>query len=645
MLTPAEFLSARSPLVGHVEGFAARAQQQEMAEAIARTLDQYGMLVCEAGSGTGKTFAYLVPALMSGKKVIVSTGTKHLQDQLFHRDLPVVREALAIPVHVALLKGRVNYLCVHRLGQAEIEAGFLSPQVSADLQSIKAWAGRTQTGDRAELVDIPEDASVWPHVTSTADNCLGQECPLFNDCYVVKARREANEAEILVVNHHLFLADMALRDEGFGEVLPGAEAVIFDEAHQLPEVASEFFGITLTSRQLIELARDSKNAYLSEARDVPTFTETCGALEKTVAELRLTLGSNDHRAAWEQAKADHAVSEALASLKAMLAHLQSELEPLAERAKVLESCGRRCALLLAQLNLFADVHENDHIQWYETRGRGFRLYETPLDISEAFQSRLNAYQCAWIFTSATLAIGSDFRHFTSQLGLNEAEMLRWDSPYDYETQTLLYIPDPMPDPRDPSYTAAVINAALPVLKASQGRAFLLFTSHRALSEGRGLLEDRIKFPLIVQGEGPRSELLRRFRALNNAVLLGTSSFWEGVDVRGEALSCVIIDKLPFASPEDPVLQARISKMQSQGRDPFVEFQLPQAVIALKQGVGRLIRDVRDRGVLVLCDPRLFTRGYGHVFLDGLPPMPQTRDIKDVRRFLSEHKSSEIRAKA
>ena len=632
MQSVSEILSGDGPFAELIPGFAPRPQQQELAEAIAHAIENHEVFIAEAGTGTGKTFAYLVPALLSGLKVIISTGTKNLQDQLFHKDLPLVREALAVGGDVALLKGRANYLCLHRMELALSEGRFRSRGDVADLQTIRNWSAITQSGDIAELTQLAEDAPLWPQVTSTADNCLGTDCERLDECFLVKARRRAQEADLLVVNHHLLFADMALRDGGFGELLPGANAFILDEAHQLPETASNFFGITLSGNQLLELVRDSIVEDIREAGESGYLRQAAEYLEKTVKNLRLALGSELRRGQWRELADQPEVTAAVADVRSALDELAKHLEPLAARGKGLENCQRRCLDLSTRFAQVSAQAPDDYIHWFETHTRSFTLNLTPMDVAQMFRAQLDAKPCAWIFTSATLAVGDQFDHFTHRLGLEEATARRWDSPFDFPHQAVLYVPPEMPDPNSPGYTRAVVEQALPVLEASRGRAFLLFTSHRALQEAAALLQERIEYPLLVQGQMPRSRLLEQFRALGNAVLLGTGSFWEGVDVRGEALSCVIIDKLPFASPGDPVLQARIDSMRERGGNPFMEYQLPQAVITLKQGVGRLIRDVNDRGVLMLCDPRLGTKSYGKVFLDSLPPMSKTRKLEVVQRF-------------
>jgi ATP-dependent DNA helicase DinG len=626
-------LGPEGTLARCIPGFRFRRQQLEMAEAIGRTIEQSGVLISEAGTGTGKTFAYLVPVLLSGRKVIVSTGTRNLQDQLFHRDLPLVRDALGRVTETALLKGRGNYLCLHRLETA-IDSGQVPADQVGQLLRVRDWSARTRSGDIAEL-GLAEHAPVWPWVTSTVDNCLGQECPRWGDCHLVEARRRAQEADVVVINHHLLCADLALKDEGFGEVLPGADCFILDEAHQLPEVASSFFGMTLSGRQLMDLARDVELEYSREAGDMPSIPERAGRLRLAAQELRLSFGLDPRRGPWGDVRRDGEIVQALSRLGEVLGQLGDALDAAGGRGKGLDKCRARCLDLSQRLAMLAQEEAPSDIHWYETHKQGFRLHRTPLDIADIFSAHMAAHPAAWVFTSATLAVGDSFRHFARQLGIEAAATGRWDSPFDYPGQALLLLPPGLPEPRAPGFGEAVARLALRVLAASRGRAFLLFTSHRALREAARWLQDRLSFPLLVQGSAPRAELLERFRRLGNGVLLGTASFWEGVDVRGEALSCVIIDKLPFASPGDPVLQARIDALRRRGGNPFRDFQLPQAVIALKQGAGRLIRDVTDRGVLVICDPRLLNRAYGAAFLESLPPMRRCRELAEVEAFFSE----------
>jgi ATP-dependent DNA helicase DinG len=636
-----EILGDGGLLSMRLPGFRHRPQQQAMAAAVYQTIAASETLICEAGTGTGKTFAYLVPALASGRKVIVSTGTRNLQDQLFHRDIPVIRTALGQPVRAALLKGRANYLCRHRLDLALLKQASQRPEVRRDLLRVDTWAADTRSGDIAELA-LPEDAPVWPVVTSTTDNCLGQDCPSLGGCHLLEARRRAQEADMVVINHHLLCADMALREEGFGEVLPGADCVVVDEAHQLPEVAAAFFGLTVSSRQILELARDTADEYAREAGDMPEIPAVLEHLRPAVRRLRDALGGQDRRAAWQEIEHSLDSQQALLALEQAIAELAAALDAISGRGKGLDHCLLRAKALGAALEALNGADDDGKVRWLEVRGQGFRLNQTPLDVAEIFQAYRARHVCAWVFTSATLAVSGSFEHFARQVGADDRSRTAcWDSPFDYPRQALLFVPPGMPDPAEPGYGARVAELARAVVDMSRGRAFLLFTSHRALREAAMQLDSRIDYPLLVQGSAPRAELIERFRRLGNAVLLGTSSFWEGVDVRGEALSCVIIDRLPFASPGDPILQARLDALRRNGGNPFRDYQLPQAVIALKQGAGRLIRDASDRGVLVVCDPRLLGRGYGKVFLDSLPPMSRSREIEDVRGFFGARDSATI----
>ena len=633
--------AANGPLAAAIPGFKLRRQQLEMAEAIHAAIERTGVLVAEAGTGTGKTFAYLVPALLAGGKVIVSTGTKTLQDQLFDRDLPAVREALACGGAAALLKGRANYVCLYRLRRATGEARLPTREQASQLRRIERFAAVTTSGDRADLADVPEDSAVWAHATSTRDNCLGQGCPDYGECFVMRARRNALAAEVVVINHHLFFADVVLRDEGIAELLPSCNTVIFDEAHQLPATARLFFGESVSSAQLVELSRDARLELRAAGGASPELDALASRLEKAARDLRLALGEPGARLAWSQALRLAGFQDSLSSLNHALKLLQEPLQAQAERSEGLESCARRASAAQATLARMSEAEAAGEVRWAEVFGGAVQLHVTPLSSAELFRKQMEDHPRAWIFTSATLAVGEEFAHFTRELGLPEAETRRWASPFDFARQALLYVPQGLPpDPNDPAFTDAVVEAAAPVLEASGGRAFLLFTTLRALRRAHELLRERLRYPLLVQGTGSRSELLARFRTLGNAVLLGSQSFWEGVDVRGEALSLVVIDKLPFAPPDDPVLAARIEALRAQGGNPFNELQLPQAVLQLKQGAGRLIRDETDRGVLMLCDPRLVSRPYGARILRSLPPMRFTRNLAEVEAFFAVHPQCE-----
>lgn len=629
-----DVLGPQGLLARQVDGFAHRPQQAEMAEAVMRAIDQGSNLIAEAGTGTGKTFAYLVPALLSRKKLLISTGTRNLQDQLFLRDLPRVAEAMASPAKVALLKGRSNYLCLHRMENALLDARGHNKEMLAWLLKVRDWSHATERGDIAEIADIPEGAGVWPLVTSTTDNCLGQDCSAWSKCHLVEARRQAQESDVVVINHHLLCADFAIKDTGFGELLPAADVFIIDEAHQLPEVASSFFGSTLSTRQLLELVQDTTTEYHREAGDLPKVLDQLERLKKATRDLRLVFGNEQRRGAWAEIEDDQKVQAALDQVQEQLSHLHGMLKAIEGRGKGLDSCLARAEGMLKLLNELREPAAADEVvRWFEVFGQSLRLNSTPLDIANIFSGQMACHQASWIFTSATLAVGDSFDHFKRQLGLYEAETGQWDSPFDFQHQALWYVPRGMPQPSDRGYVQAMMREALPLIEASGGRAFLLFTSYRAMNEAADWLEDEgLEYPMLVQGEAPKAELLQKFVEHGNGLLLGTSSFWEGVDVRGEALSLVVIDKLPFASPGDPVLQARLDAIKARGGNPFMHYQVPQAAIALKQGAGRLIRDVSDRGVLMLCDPRLLKKNYGHTFLAAMPDFARTRDPEVARAF-------------
>ena len=627
-----DVLGAEGPFAREVPGFVPREVQMAMAEAVAAAIDERHTLIAEAGTGTGKTFAYLVPALLSGKRVIVSTGTKALQDQLFHRDLPRVRSVLGARLSAALLKGRANYLCLHRLEQARTEGQFASRQQVSDLQRIHAWSTSTRHGDRAELAELAEDSPLWPRVTSATDNCLGSECAFFNDCFVVKARRAAQEADVVVVNHHLLFADLAIKQEGFGEILPGAHAFILDEAHQVPELAGQFFSVSLSARQLAELVRDTIAECGAVTGVLGILQPLTEAITTAVRKLRLAMDGFPGRAALKRIERDAEVEAGIEGLRLALEALVNGLAPHNERSRGLDSVHERAQSALARLNQLMDGSARDSVHWYELSAQGFSLHSTPLDLAQPLRELREQSHAAWIFTSATLSIAGDFTHFARQLGLDDPHTVCLQSPFDYQRQALAYLPAGLPEPNTDTHTERVVEAVIPVLAASQGRAFLLFTSHRALRRAADLLADRVPWPLFVQGSAPRHQLLEEFRASGNGVLLGAASFWEGVDVAGDALSVVVIDKLPFAAPDDPVLAARLETLREAGLKPFFDWQIPNAVIALKQGAGRLIRDIHDRGVLVLCDPRLTSKGYGRIFLASLPDMPRTTDIGAVQAF-------------
>ncbi len=620
------------PLAKIIPGYLPRAAQVEMALHIAKTITKKQNLIAEAGTGTGKTIAYLLPAILSGKKVIISTGTKNLQDQLFNKDLPVIRKAVSMPFSAALLKGRNNYLCTFRLHNA-MQSNFGFPiEDAAAITKIKQWSGTTKSGDIAEMPEVPESSPVWFHATSTVDNCLGQDCPDYADCFLVKARKQAQEAEIVIINHHLLCADWSIREIGFGELLPDAEVIIIDEAHQLADTASNFLGISLSGKHLNDLADDSLAEYFKDATDMPDLRSASENLQHGIKKLRLAFGMELKRGEWREIESSVKILASITTLQNQLTKLTDQLKLGSVKTKGLESCFKHSQELESRLQKIIQDDSGKWIRWYETHKNSFTFMLTPLDIAAEFQAFMNYHQATWIFTSATLSIANHFDHFANGLGLANAASQSWGSPFNYSEQSLFYHPRGLPHPSDREFTKKCVDFALPVLQASQGRAFFLFTSYRNLNQAAEILKTRLDYPLLVQGSRPKSVLLEQFKQAGNAVLLGTSSFWEGVDVRGNTLSCVIIDKLPFSSPHDPVMKARLHAMEKQGKNPFFEYQIPRAVIALRQGIGRLIRDINDRGILLLCDPRLLKRSYGQIFLDSVPPMKRTRDIEDVKKF-------------
>ena len=635
--------SAGGPLAPAVGSFSPRRSQTEMAKAIAQAIVEQKTLIAEAGTGTGKTFAYLVPAIMWGGKTIVSTGTKNLQDQLFLRDIPTVRAALRAPVSVALLKGRSNYVCHYHLERTLQNGRMTSRDDVGHLREISRFIKMTNSGDKAELSKVPENALIWNLVTSTRDTCMGTECQYYQDCFVMKARREAQQADIVVVNHHLFFADVALKDTGVAELLPSANTIIFDEAHQLPDTATLFFGQTVSTSQVLELCRDVLAEGLAHARGGPDWAKVVTAVEKAARDLRLTFPQDIVRLALPQIMPSSDFFPALVTLKEKLASMIDTLEDNAARAETIEQVRVRAVELAASIDAWkADgkgkVVEGDQaVLWVEAFSSSLHLHKTPLSIAPIFTSQREGTPRSWIFTSATLAVKNDFKHFSNQMGLTGEASKTWPSPFNYEEQGLLYVPTGLPDPNAFGYTDAVIDCALPVIEAAGGRTFFLCTTLRAVKQVSERLRkefaDRgLDFPLFVQGERGRTELLDSFRKAGNGVLVGSQSFWEGVDVRGDALSLVIIDKLPFAPPDDPVLAARIEVMEKQGMNGFMHHTLPEAIINLKQGAGRLIRDETDRGVLMICDPRLISKSYGKRVWQSLPSFKRTRLEADVVAF-------------
>ncbi len=627
------WLSQDSPFAKALAGFSPRESQIELAKAIEEAIADESILVAEAGTGIGKTFAYLIPALLCGKKIIVSTGTKTLQDQLYLRDIPTLRETMGLPAKISLLKGRSNYICLHRLENIDQQL-FNSKAAIKDVQQIKRQVAKTRFGEISEISNVPDNSSAWYYVTSTVDNCLGSDCEYFDDCYLVKARRKAMTADMVVINHHLLFADIMLKEGDMGELLPDADLMVIDEAHQIPEVASQFMGERFSSRQVTELINDSISEQLAEAKEVMELQPICDCLNMGMTDLRIVMGESSTRAAWDSID-KASLATVLDYINKQFALLEQQLETMAGRSKGLESCWNRCQGLMALLQLVTKSGDNDFIHWYEVFSQSFSIYLTPLSIADEFSELLSESEQAWVFTSATLSVNGRFDLFAEQLGLSDARQLMLESPFPYHDNALLYVPKGLPDPNDADYTEAVVTAAIPVIEQNQGRTFFLFTSHRALRIASELLAQQLAFPLFVQGEMPKDQLLRDFVNHGNGVLLGTYSFWEGVDVRGTTLSCVIIDKLPFQSPDDPVSRARASVLRQQGKQPFRDYQLPKSVLSVKQGAGRLIRDNDDFGVVMICDPRIVARDYGRIFLASLPPMQRTRNEQTVLSFL-EH---------
>lgn len=628
--------STRGALAKAISGFQPRQPQTDMALSVERAIKDQSQLVVEAGTGTGKTYAYLVPALLSGKKTIVSTGSKNLQEQLFHRDLPLMVETLGFTGRVALLKGRANYLCPERLSRQMIEShdGHADPTLLSQLVKVRGWSSETKTGDLGECDDLAEDSPIIPTITSTNDNCLGKECPSYEDCFVVKARRRAMDADLVVVNHHLFLADLAIKETGFGELIPEAEVFIFDEAHQIPDIASQYFGQSLSSRQLQELAKDINIAYRTELRDTKQLEKVADRLSQSASDLRIVLGEPGFRGNWREISTSPAVARELVRLSDALELAHDVMKLSLGRSQLLDAAFDRATLFKARFERLKDTSIPGYSYWYECSRHQFSLNITPLSVAEKFREQMQQQEGAWIFTSATLAVNDDFSHFSHRLGLEPAEQFTLPSPFDYETQAVLCVPRFLPEPNSYGLADKLVNMLLPVIKQNGGRCFFLCTSHQMVRDLSERFREQLDLPVLVQGETSKQKLLAEFLELGNALLIATGAFWEGIDVRGQALSCVIIDKLPFTAPDDPLLKARIEDCRMQGGDPFSQVQIPDAVITLKQGVGRLIRDRNDHGALIICDNRLVSRQYGETFLRSLPPIPRTRDLAKVGEFLA-----------
>lgn len=622
-----------------IDDFEPRQSQLEMARLIDQAITESKSYLIEASTGIGKSYAYLVPAFLSDKKIIISTGTKNLQDQLFDKDIPLIRKLLVGNKKVALLKGRSNYCCLFRLDKFRQQKQFQTGEKATLFASLQEWSKLSESGDIGEFSGIPENDRLWLYATSNADNCLGSECPDIDRCFVVRARKKAMEADLLVINHHLFFSDLALKEEGFGDILPESDVLIFDEAHQLPDIASHFFGDSLSMRQLELLSKDMLEAGIAEAADSKDLEKPCDRLNKTVADFRLALGQFLQKSEWARIQNAPPIKQTLESFRAAMNELSEVLEPMISRGKELASCYRRLETIDTVLTQFLDPDDSE-VSWYELSDRGFRLVISQVDISESFRQKLDDSSFASVlFTSATISSQQSFRYYAGRLGLDDIEAVHFDSPFDYQKQALLYIPVHLPDPAEPGYAKIFGKLCCELIEATQGYCFILFTSYRMLDWTADYLRSKIKNQLFVQGDFHRSELLQQYLNASNPVLLGTSSFWEGVDVKGDRLRCVIIDKLPFKSPQDPVYNRRLRLVNKNGGNAFVDVQIPEATIGLRQGVGRLIRDVNDQGIVVLCDNRINSKAYGAIFLESLPPMRRSSELSEVKEFAASRFAS------
>ncbi len=625
----AEVFDPDGALCACLPGYRYREAQQQMAELIWAASAKRSHVAVEAGTGIGKTFAYLVPALLAGRRTIVSTGTKPLQDQIFSKDLPALANAIGRPVKLVVLKGRNNYLCWHRLELAQADTSLTGE--SRDLvAALPGWARTHATGDISELPDLDSDFSVRARVTSTVDNCVGNKCEFIDKCFVAAARREAQSASIVIVNHHLLLADLALKESGFGDLLGDADTVIVDEAHMLPEIAQQFFGVSASTREVEFLLRDIQAELLTMNAEVRPQAESA-ALTGTIMELRRLCGRSEGRRRWHEVP--HQLLASFVAYSSALKDLAASLQGISPTPAGLTRCIERLSDHARRTDTILEGNDEAALRWLEVNQRSLVIHSTPLEFGAELYSRIVAQGGNWVFASATLAVGDNFDHFLDRVGVTDAITAVLPSPFDYAAHARLYVPEGLPDPLDSEHVASLMNHVWPLVEAMQGGVFFLFTSHRALQAAHAWIELRAApGPVLVQGHGSRTELLQDFREAGDAVLLGTSSFWQGIDVRGSALRMVVIDKLPFAAPNDPYVEARVQAIQKRGGNPFMEFQLPQAVLSLKQGVGRLIRDYDDRGIIVIGDPRLRTRRYGRIFMDSLPPARQVDGFDEALEF-------------
>lgn len=638
--TTDDFFSVNGPLNDCLEDYQLRTEQVEMAKSIIGTIEDKSSLVVEAGTGVGKTFAYLYPALLKGGKVVISTATKNLQDQLFFNDIPKIREALKISVKVNILKGRGNYICKLRMENTIQEGMFFNKEDAQHLQLIKAFSDNTDSGEVSEISEIPETSTIWPMVTSTKENCLGQDCEFYKECFLVKARKEALESEVLIVNHHLFFADFVLKDEELSEILPKANTIIFDEAHQIPLVASFFLGQSISSSQISNLIQDCQQGLKKYPDTIKVLDALSKDLQEIIFELKKIVSPFPARLNINNLKNYENFEKTYNSLIEKLELLGITLSKHSEENAELQKLFERSSELNIKFSSWLKKDNQNNIYWLEVFARTVQFNETPISISEQFNKFQEKSDSAWIFTSATLSINGSFDHFVKLLGLEKAMTQYLQSPFNYSENAFLYVPKEIPDSKDELFNLVLVKKALPLIKASKGRAFVLATSLKSMEEIGALLKDELKkneinYPVITQGEGPKSDLLQQFKKHGNAILIGSLSFWEGIDVRGPTLSLVIIDKLPFQSPGDPVFESKIKLLSEEGINAFMSMQLPEAIIRLKQGVGRLIRDDYDKGVMVICDKRIIEKSYGIKIWKSLPPFKRTRNESAVINFLEE----------
>lgn len=632
------FFNYNGPLSNIIEGYQLRPSQVEMANMVDSALLKQESLIIEAGTGTGKTFAYLAPALMKGGKVIISTATKNLQDQLFNKDIPKIREALNIPVKVNLLKGRSNYLCQLRLEETARQDQFVNEEDGVHFEKIKKFNDHSKTGEISEVQGVPELASVWPMVTSTADHCLGQSCDFAKSCFFLKARKEALSAEIVIVNHHLFFADFVLKDEEVSEILPKANTIIFDEAHQLPDIASIFFGNNLSTNEILKLVQDIQALFEKIGKSKKKLATHSLQIIENINNLRALFPPQNHRLTYEKIQNFEDFTSFFQSINNILLKFDKFFSLIDDQSPEQKKIYERYSKVCEKLSPWLTKKNNNYVYWLDIFSKSIQLNMTPFSIAESFDKFKAENKMSWIYTSATLAVNESFNFFQSMMGLNQAKAKKLDSPFDFKNNACLYVPNNMPEPNSVLFTLSLIKKIYPLIQAAKGRTFILSTSLKAMSEISALLknefdERNINLPILTQGEDSKKILIDRFKSYGNAILIGSMSFWEGIDVRGSSLSLVIIDKLPFQSPGDPVFESKINRIKMQGENPFMTFQLPKAIITLKQGAGRLIRDEKDKGVLMICDPRIIDKPYGKRIWKSLPAFKRTRQEIDVTSFL------------